>query len=142
RVGGREARPPGGRPCLLLVRHRRGGPGLRARDRHARGRWAHLLGGASARQKPPGATARRLRPRRGVAAVRRAGPGHIAPGRQPALRIRLAPGARTLIRGALLAVVLLALAMPASAAAGGPVALVTVTGLITDRKSTRLNSSH
>jgi len=35
-----------------------------------------------------------------------------------------------LIRGALLAVVLLALAMPASAAAGGPVALVTVDGVI------------
>ena len=35
-----------------------------------------------------------------------------------------------MIRGALLAVVLLALAMPASAAAGGPVALVTVDGVI------------
>src|SRR3989442_476048 len=118
-VAGKLARLAGG-PVYCSFVHRRGGPGLPPPDGHARGRRARLRGGRGARKKPPGPAAGWLRSGGGAPAVRRAGPDHFAPGRQPALRIRLAAGARPLIRVAVLAVVLLGLATPASAAAGGP----------------------
>ena len=61
-----------GRPRVLLLRHRRGGPGVCAGHGHARGRRAHQLRGAEPRARAPGPRPGRRRRRRGGAAVRRA----------------------------------------------------------------------
>ena len=86
RLGGRTPRPPVWRTRLLLLRHRRRRPGVRARHGHARGGRAHLVRGAVTRARAP-------RPRpggggrgRGLAALRRARSDHEPPRRQPALR--------------------------------------------------------
>ena len=70
RARAREGRREAG---VRLLRHRLPRPGVRARHRHARGR--RLLDGGGARVPARAARhqARRLRRRRGVAAVRRAG---------------------------------------------------------------------
>src|SRR3989442_1675818 len=130
RLGGRAVRPPSGRTGLLLVRHRRGGPRLRARHRHARGRRAHLLRSACARARARRAPARRSRYLGGLAPPPRPRPDHrTAPG-QFHFRGRQ-PTSAAQMRAGLALVALAALLGPGLAvAAPAPVAKIDIEGVI------------
>src|SRR5204862_2600438 len=111
------------------VRHRRGGPGVRPGHGDARGRRAHLVRGARARARPRRPGPGRRRRRRGLAAVRRARPDHLAARRESHVRARERPGAGAMrARGALLAALLLA---PTTGGASPlPVAHIEIEGVI------------
>ncbi len=81
-----------------VVRRRRGGSGVRARHRHARGGRPHVVRGAGPGARAARARAGRRRHRRGLPALRRAGRHHRRPRREPALRAAVGGGARAVER--------------------------------------------
>jgi membrane-bound serine protease (ClpP class) len=104
----------------------------RTRDGHAGGRRAHVVRGAHARALAGGTHARGRGYRRGLAALRRSRPDHLAACRESHVRARQRARARSMSRRVSV-IVLLALVVVVAApawAAPAPVATVVVDGVI------------